>query len=1041
MGQPTNSFSYSLILIIAILVACGLRLYQLDAQSLWYDEGVTAIVAQYDPATLIRWTADDIQPPLYYLLVSAWGRLAGWSEWSLRFPSLFFGVLLVPLMAVLTRRLTQSPLAAHIAAWITALHPLLLYYSQEARMYTMLVALGVLAGYCLLRAARSVFRREQRLAWIGYILAAATAIYTHYFAIFLLLALTVAYLLDGRGLADDRRQTTDDRQGGAEARRRGYADADNNSPRNTQHATRFTFHVSRFSTHPLLITHYSLFFANLTIFLLFLPWLSVLVTRLRVDTSYWEGTLKLWEALRAIAIRFTVGETVLEAEAIHWLWLYAAVTVVIGCWLLVVGGRSEEARRRRGEDTRMRGYAEAGDDSSRNTQHATRTTHHAPRFTVHASHPPTHPLRITHYSLFWLLLPIAAVLLLASITPKFNPRYAMVALPGLILLWSSGLAALLAHGEHRATQPFSNLIPNPWSLIPRLIGLIMLIALISGFFRANVNWFTDRAFTKDQWREVAAHVRSHREVDDAPVLVSGHAWPIWQYYAPDMPAIRLPEIEILDVNAVLDFTNTADPLRRGVQGSRGVWLIGWQDEVVDPMGIVPLQLARAGEEERVEAGFWGLTLRRFAQIESSQISAEPPIQIRVDANYGDLVHLRGYTVDPQGDLLLFWHRPDDRRQTIDDRENTEHAPRTSHHDLHLSGETLNAGRLLYADIADRRLSAYAYPFFRWQPGQVTVGRIPAREWAGAGAAPGNYQVRLGVYDPAGDPAGLDLLDANGDPLGKWAALEVTLTEPTTTIIGENPFSWDQVAPGLYADVILSTREVEPGQPVSLSIGWWTAHSLADVELILAWQQNGVQVAAERLPVAPTFPPVTWEKERFVRTLHQVRTPLDLEAGEYRLVLSVADRPGEVIERVVEVQPSSRLFSPPPLALSLGQRFGEEIALLGTGSTVARALSPGRTLKIEFVWQAERVPAADYAVTVQWLDASGRPVAQRDEVLTRGSTTWLAGEVVTQPLTVQAPVEPGAYRLIAAVYDPLRPGLPRLPVNGDSFIQIAEISVK
>jgi mannosyltransferase len=230
MDQPTKSFLYSLLLISAILIAFGLRLYQLDAQSLWYDEGVTAVVAQYDPATLIRWTADDIQPPLYYLLVSAWGRVAGWSEWSLRFPSLFFGVLLVPLMAVLTRRLIQSTLATHIAAWITALHPLLLYYSQEARMYTMLVALGVLAGYCVVRAACSVSRREQRLAWIGYVLAAAAAVYTHYFAIFLLLALAVAYLLgrrtadggqrmaDTEGTADGRQRTADGGQQTADGR-------------------------------------------------------------------------------------------------------------------------------------------------------------------------------------------------------------------------------------------------------------------------------------------------------------------------------------------------------------------------------------------------------------------------------------------------------------------------------------------------------------------------------------------------------------------------------------------------------------------------------------------------------------------------------------------------------------------------------------------------------------------------------------------------------------------------------------------------------
>ncbi len=142
---------YRLAILTLILLAFALRAHNLDAQSLWYDEGVTAHVAQFGVADLVRWTADDIQPPLYYLVVAGWGRLAGWSEWSLRFVSVFFGTLTIPLLAVLARRLTRSRTAAVLAALFAALHPALLYYSQEARMYAMLVALGVSVAYCVLR--------------------------------------------------------------------------------------------------------------------------------------------------------------------------------------------------------------------------------------------------------------------------------------------------------------------------------------------------------------------------------------------------------------------------------------------------------------------------------------------------------------------------------------------------------------------------------------------------------------------------------------------------------------------------------------------------------------------------------------------------------------------------------------------------------------------------------------------------------------------------------------------------------------------------
>ncbi|MCB0182813.1 MAG: glycosyltransferase family 39 protein, partial [Caldilineaceae bacterium] len=122
------------LLLALILAAFALRVYHLDTQSLWYDEGVTATLTQRDLAELTTWTARDIQPPLYYYVVAGWGRLAGWSEWSLRFVSAWWGTLLVPLMALLAFKLSRNRTVAIVAALLTAAHPLLVYYSQEARM-------------------------------------------------------------------------------------------------------------------------------------------------------------------------------------------------------------------------------------------------------------------------------------------------------------------------------------------------------------------------------------------------------------------------------------------------------------------------------------------------------------------------------------------------------------------------------------------------------------------------------------------------------------------------------------------------------------------------------------------------------------------------------------------------------------------------------------------------------------------------------------------------------------------------------------------
>ena len=84
-------------LLVTILLAFGLRLYRLGTDSLWYDETVSVHLAGKSVPELVAHTAGDIHPPGYYLLLHAWTRLAGNSEFSAAYLSLFFGMLLVPL--------------------------------------------------------------------------------------------------------------------------------------------------------------------------------------------------------------------------------------------------------------------------------------------------------------------------------------------------------------------------------------------------------------------------------------------------------------------------------------------------------------------------------------------------------------------------------------------------------------------------------------------------------------------------------------------------------------------------------------------------------------------------------------------------------------------------------------------------------------------------------------------------------------------------------------------------------------------------------
>jgi hypothetical protein len=148
-----GSRSFCLAAIAALaLVAFAVRAASLDAQSLWRDEVDAMLFAAAPPDEVLshfaqpRWNG-----PLYFLLLHGWIVLTGTSEYAMRFLSLFFGVLCVPLTYVLGRRLFNRQ-AGFVAALLVAVSPYLTWYSQEVKMYTLVPALTLLAIYALRHA-------------------------------------------------------------------------------------------------------------------------------------------------------------------------------------------------------------------------------------------------------------------------------------------------------------------------------------------------------------------------------------------------------------------------------------------------------------------------------------------------------------------------------------------------------------------------------------------------------------------------------------------------------------------------------------------------------------------------------------------------------------------------------------------------------------------------------------------------------------------------------------------------------------------------
>ncbi len=158
---------------LLILLAAALRLFHIQTQSIWFDEGWSAYAAA-QPSLIAAIQADATNPPLYYLLLNLAARGFGTSEFALRIVSLLIGLPLIPLVYQLARRAANRRAGLYAAVLVTFSAPLW-WASQEARMYTLLALLIVIAAL----AWQQIITRPTRAAWIALWLAELALLYAH----------------------------------------------------------------------------------------------------------------------------------------------------------------------------------------------------------------------------------------------------------------------------------------------------------------------------------------------------------------------------------------------------------------------------------------------------------------------------------------------------------------------------------------------------------------------------------------------------------------------------------------------------------------------------------------------------------------------------------------------------------------------------------------------------------------------------------------------------------------------------------------------
>lgn len=164
---------------LTALAAC-LRIVGLN-RGLWWDEIYFLVVTVRHPLSqIITIFPGDTQHPLYSIFAK-WSVIAlGEQPWTLRLPAVAFGVATVPVLYLLAASVTRR-VEALLAAALLALSYHHVWFSQNARGYTMLVFWTVLATYLLLRGIET----GRRAPYIAYGVVIGLGVYTHLTMMFL----------------------------------------------------------------------------------------------------------------------------------------------------------------------------------------------------------------------------------------------------------------------------------------------------------------------------------------------------------------------------------------------------------------------------------------------------------------------------------------------------------------------------------------------------------------------------------------------------------------------------------------------------------------------------------------------------------------------------------------------------------------------------------------------------------------------------------------------------------------------------------------
>jgi mannosyltransferase len=965
MAKLTSGRRPELLLLI-LLVAVGLRCYQLGAQSLWYDETVSAYLANQDLISLTRHTAGDIHPPLYYYLLHLWTRLAGDSEFALAFPSLAFGLLLVAMAYRLGSRLLNRATGL-LAAGLTALSPFHIWYAQEVRMYT----LGSFLGTLTLDALVSLWGRLEpgkefrwpylaplSIAWIVWVLAAAAGLYTLYYFAFLLAFENFFALGYWLWLRRDPRATI------------------------------------TLSANARLVSWLG---AQATVVILYLPWLPIFYRQAtNPPVPPWRSFTGLWPVVRDSWSALTLGQSVKPEQ----IW-----PILLGVAFLYLGALLPERER---ANVRMPGAA---------VKLLLAGYTFVPIGLIFLISYLTPLFHVRYVFLYSAAFPIVLAWGIQRAWGQEGWRWVTgrrgaVALAAIALVGASAFSLhqlwadpLYASDDYRSAVHYIAHRMGPEDAVLINAGYVYTAFLY--YYRGPIAWRGRLSEYPDEGIPYGrgAVIVQTGTIDGSPSL--GWGSPQSDFYAISQEATRAG-------------------LERLFRHHPRVWVLRAYDTVTDPNGFIREWL----EEHGLLFDDWVFTGEANARVQGWRTHRGPRFTVPnmehvVDVTFGDhVLRLLGFDGDlsavPAGGELtvtLYWRWEAPPGSPEDE---ADYAVSVRLYD--------EQGRQWVQQ--DEKPGAPLYPTSRWITGEIMEQPLRVGVPLGVPPGTYSLEViayhspsgaPLSVSDPARGVEDsrlrlgtVQVTRPSAWPASAWPELERSVR---FSFGGELRLVRMSVPAG----------PALPGDTLSFHFLWQARRRpRADYQAILALLNDEGQAVAQStwIPTSGVYPTSAWQSGEVVLDQAVLTISGAVPAGRYHIGLGVRSPDGtwlgrRVILGTLELQSRPANYEIPPMQHRLNARLGDAIRLLGYDLSPQR-LAPGDELFLTLYWQAiEGIPES-FKVFNHLVSPEGEIKGQRDGYPNEGkqpTSGWLPGEVIRDPyrITIASDAPTGRYRLLTGMY--------------------------